>query len=68
MKEKTYYLAYENDDLIASFEGYEDNPQIKILLNLCNSNNLTVKIVSKSKHKEEQIKAEEKALKRLLSK
>ena len=50
MEQHQYFLAYEGDYLACSFDGCEDNPQIKILLTLCKKSGYTINKVSKSEY------------------
>lgn len=65
MKEHKYYLAYSGDDLAASFDAYEDNKQLKVLLSVCKAEGYTVKDVSKSEYEKQKEIEEEKELKRI---
>ena len=66
MNKHKYYLAYHGDDLAASFDAYEDNKQLKVLLSVCKVEGYTVKEVSESEYKEQRRTAEEKELTRLM--
>ena len=65
LKQRKYYLSYDGDDLAASFDGEEDSPQLKILLNICKTEGITVKDVSEFEYKRQKQLEEEKEIERI---
>lgn len=65
MKKRLYFLAYQGENLAASFDAFEGNLQLDTLLEICKTSGYLVKEVSESEYEKEKEIAEEKDLKEL---
>lgn len=65
MKRRKYYLAFDGDELAASFDAPEDSKQLNVLLSICKTEGIAVKDVSEFEYKRQKQLAEEKELNRI---
>lgn len=65
MNERKYYLAYQNDILVAAFDGKEGSEMLDNLLDFCDKENVEVKLVSEFVYHREKELAGEKEIKEL---